>query len=313
MIYALALLQGLVVLAISPLMVGIVRRCKAKFQNRIGASIFLPYWTLLSACKKEMTITRHSSWVFRTVPFVVLGSALFLAFLTPTLVYGILPLTLTNVFLLSGVLAIGSLFLVFGGMDTGSTFGNMGSEREMTIASLVEPALYISLATLGFIAGSWSIDGIVMHFATSAWMAVVPVSGLVLVALFLVLLAENARYPVDNPATHLELTMVHEAMLLEYSGPYLAILEYASTVKLTVMAVLLANLIAPWGLASGATLASLPLALLMLVVKVACAGFVIAFVESTLVKMRFYRMQEYMSLAFLTAFGGLIVALVSIF
>lgn len=294
------------------MLIGLIRTLKARFQNRRGASIFLPYWSLLSLLRKEMTITRHSSWVFRFVPFVVFGSALALACIIPSFAAGIIPASISNIFLAGAIMALGSVFLVFGGMDTASSFGNMGSSREMTIASLIEPALYVSLASLAALAGSWSLDGILIQFAAAGWKIVLPAS-LTLIALVFVLLAENARYPVDNPATHLELTMVHEAMVLEYSGPYLAMLEYASWIKLAAMLMFIMNLAAPIGVfvAPAAMAATLP-ALGLFLIKLCVGAFGIAFIESTIVKMRFYRMQEYTSLALIIALGGLALSLVYI-
>lgn len=298
-------IQFILVLLVAPLTVGLVRKCKARFQNRRGASVFLPYWTLLSLARKEMTITEHSSWVFRAVPFVVSGTALTLAFLIPTIGYGLVPGAADSAFVVAGILALGSVFLVLGGMDTASTFGNMGSSREMTIASLIEPALFVVFASLGALATSWSLGGIVGYAASHAWLATVPFASITLVALLLVVLAENARYPVDNPATHLELTMVHEAMVLEYSGPYLALLEYASAIKLTVLSTLLVTLVLPIGLLHGdVTAVGVIYAVAIFLVKVVIAAFAVAFIESTIVKMRFYRMQEYTSLAFLFALAG---------
>lgn len=311
MMYVLIFLQWICVLALAPLTVGIVRKMKAQYQNREGASVLLPYWTILSLMRKEMTITRHSSWVFRVVPFAVLATAVCLALLVPSIAYGILPHATSNIFLIGAIAALGSVFLVLGGMDTSSTFGHMGSSREMTLAALVEPAFYLVLSTLGLMAGVWSLDGIVGYFAMSPWSAVVPLSGVTLLALLAVILAENARYPVDNPATHLELTMVHEAMILEYSGPYLAMLEYASAIKLTVMLALLMNLVMPFGLLNPALgLALIPVALMVFVAKLTLGGLLVATIESTIVKMRFYRMQEYMSVAAIGALIGFILVLI---
>jgi formate hydrogenlyase subunit 4 len=307
MIYALIFAQFVIVLAAAPLMLGLVRKFKAAFQNRVGAPVLLPYWSLASLMKKEMTITRHSSWVFRAVPFVVFGSALALALLMPTLAFGLWSTSVDNLFLITGILMLGAVFLVLGGMDTASTFGNMGSSREMTLASLTEPAFFMVIAALGIIAGTWSAGGIVAHFSFS--IVSVAYGALTLAALLLIVLAENARYPVDNPATHLELTMVHEAMVLEYSGPYLALLEYASMVKLLVLSLFLANLLVPLGfIAAPLTAAGVIFALLIFMLKLVGAAFVIAFIESTIVKMRFYRMQEYMTLAFLLGLFGLVLA-----
>ncbi len=314
MMYAILILQFVLVLALSPLTVGMVRKMKARFQNRRGASIFLPYFQLASLLRKEMTITTNSSWVFRIVPFVVLGSAALLALIVPSAAFGVIPSSLDNIFLFGAIMALGSVFLVLGGMDTASTFGNMGSSREMTLAALVEPALYMSLATLALAAGNWSLGGIMAHFALTPWMEVVPVAAVTLAALLLVALAENARYPVDNPATHLELTMVHEAMVLEYSGPYLAMLEYASAIKLTALLSLVTGLVLPWGsMHAPFTITVVALGTLALAGKLVLGAFVVAFVESTVVKMRFYRMQEYMSIAFLVACAGFVVELIYVY
>ncbi|MES2014571.1 MAG: NADH-quinone oxidoreductase subunit H [Patescibacteria group bacterium] len=303
--------QTLVVLLSAPLLVGMIQTLKARFQNRQGASIFLPYVSMLSLLRKEMTITKNSSWVFCAVPFVVLGTALFLALAVPALFFGVTPNSLDNIFLFGAVAALGSIFLVFGGMDTGSTFGNMGSSREMTLAALVEPALYVSLATFALAAGTWGLGGIVGHFASLPWIVAVPPVLVTLTGFLFVLLAENARYPVDNPATHLELTMVHEAMILEYSGTYLAMLEYASAVKLTALLTLFLSILIPFGIiAVPVSALSLAVAVLTFLAKLALGAFLIAFIESVVVKMRFYRMQEYMTLAFFVSLLGLVILLV---
>lgn len=301
------ILQGVITLALAPLMVGLVRFFKARYQNRRGAPPWLPYVSLWSLFAKEMTITRYSSWVFRSVPFVVTGVAVLLAFSIPTFAYGVIPAPLSNLFLIGGLFALGSTWLVLGGMDVASAFGNMGSSREMTLTALVEPALYVSLATIASSAGVWSLDGMLAHSASMPWEAGVLPLAFTLVALLLVVLSENARYPVDNPATHLELTMVHEAMVLEYSGPYLAFLEYASAVKLTVTTLFLFALVLPFGLVHAGVA---PLwAVVWYVVRFLLAAFTVATIESVIVKMRFYRMQEYLSLALFVALAGLALVL----
>ncbi len=311
MTYLLATIQFLVVLVSAPFLVGMIRTLKARFQNRRGPSPFLPYISLLSLLRKDMTITKNSSWVFRTVPFVVLGSALFLACVVPVLWFGVVPGGMDNIFLFGSVAALGSVFLVFGGMDTGSTFGNMGSSREMTLAALVEPALYVSLATFALAAGAWTLGGIIAHFASFPWIVVVPPVLVALAGFFFVLLAENARYPVDNPATHLELTMVHEAMILEYSGTYLAMIEYASAIKLTAFSAIAIGVLVPFGVtAAPITLGGLATGLLWFIGKILLAAFLVACIESVAVKMRFYRMQEYMTLAFFIALLGFVVELI---
>ncbi|MEK7063095.1 MAG: NADH-quinone oxidoreductase subunit H, partial [Patescibacteria group bacterium] len=166
--------QFLLVLGIAPGVVGAVRLVKARLQNRRGASLTQPYFALAALMRKEMTIPSSSTWVFHTVPFVVLASALFLAAVLPTVGYALVPAGFDNIFLIAATLAVGAVFLVMGGMDTGSTFGNMGASREMTLAALVEPALYLALGTLALVAGSWSVGAIVGWFAVSHWFLSVP-------------------------------------------------------------------------------------------------------------------------------------------
>lgn len=305
------LLQAVFILSIAPFAMGLVKFFKARLQGRKGASPFLPYYTLATLFRKELVISNVTSWIFRAVPFVVLSTSVILAFVLPLLFMGGKLASLSDFLFVAGILMIGSIFLVLGGLDTGSAFGGMGSSREMTIASLVEPTIIMVFAAMSFAAGTFAIDGMVgQHLLATHPYLILSVFALILVAL-----AENARYPVDNPATHLELTMVHEAMILEYSGPYLAMLEYASAIKLTVFAILISNFIFPatvltavsFGLFSG--LLSVGLGILKVIVVMA----LLALLESTVVKMRFYRMQEFMSIAFFTALFGMLIALFSSF
>ncbi len=305
------LLQAIFILAVAPLAMGTVRFCKARLQGRYGASPLLPYYTLATLLKKEMVISNATSWIFRAVPFVVLSTSVILAAALPLLFVGGKLASLSDFLFVAGILMLGSIFLVLGGLDTGSAFGGMGSSREMTITALIEPIIIMVFVAMGFVAGTFAIDGMVSQPLVFAH----PYLALSVFAFFLVSLAENARYPVDNPATHLELTMVHEAMILEYSGPYLAMLEYASAIKLTVFAILLTNFIFP---ATVFTVASTGFfgaifAIAIGIFKVVAAMGLLALLESTVVKMRFYRLQEYMSIAFFTALSGMLIALFSSF
>ncbi len=306
---ALLIIQPIFFLALAPLFLGIVRTTKARLQNRRGASIFQPYWALATLCKKEMTIPEWSTWVFHTVPYMVLTTAVVLACIIPAFAVNPLLTSFDNVFLITGVLALGVVFLVFGGMDTGSTFGNMGSSREMILAAIIEPTLFLVFAVLGALYGSWSIGGILANASQFPLHAIAPTL-LAALALAFAALLENARYPVDNPATHLELTMVHEAMVLEYSGPYLAMLEYASAIKLIVLSTLVLNIAMPvYVTVSGVALGAVAIALLIGMIKVVVAPCGLALIETLVVKMRFYRMQEYALLAFLVAVSSFIAAL----
>ena len=221
--------QLILLLLLAPLAAGLVKFFKARFQGRKGASPFLPYFTLLTLLKKEMVISDSTSWVFRLAPFVVFGSALFLILLLPliTLVGGFSEYS--NFVIVAGVLMLTAVFLVFGGMESASAFGGMGAAREMAIASLVEPTMILIFAAMAINSTTSQISGMLSQLNIFEQ----PFMLFSLLALVLLALAENARYPVDNPATHLELTMVHEAMVLEYSGPYLALMEYPSFLKLS--------------------------------------------------------------------------------
>lgn len=294
--------QVVVVLALAPFVTGLVRWFKARFQGRKGAVPWLVYVTLLTMLKKEHVISPSRSWMFRLVPFVVLGTVVFLTVSLP-LLFSNSGIQQVDFFVLAGVLALSSVFLVFGGMDAATAFGGMGASREMALAALIEPAVLTTFAAFATAAGSSSIQEM---FSGGMSLAVHPALLLSFVALILVALSENARYPVDNPATHLELTMVHEAMVLEYSGPYLAMLEFASSVKLTVFLLLLGNLlwVRPEISMDSTILGSAGAQVLTTIVV---GAFLIALLESSIAKMRFFRMQEYMSIAFVLALSGLIL------
>ena len=296
------ILQLVLVLLLSPLTIGLVRWFKARLQGRLGAPPWIVYTALLTTLKKQHVISENVSWVFRFVPFAVLGMAAFLVLSLP-LLFSNGGLPQIDLFILAGVLSLGSVFLVFGGLDAGTAFGGMGASREMTIAALVEPVALITFSAFAVVAGSSSIQDV---FGNGMSVFSHPALVLSFAALVLVALAENARYPVDNPATHLELTMVHEAMLLEYSGPYLAMLEYASSIKLTVFLVLLGTLI--WVKPSAALAPeAIGLAAAGILSTLIVGSFALALLESSIAKMRFFRLQEYMSVAFFLSLSGFIL------
>lgn len=306
-------IQTGVILALAPLSVGLTRFFKARFQGRHGAVPWLPYITYATMFKKETIVSTSSSWVFRAAPYAVLGSSVFMALVLPLVVSGGALASFSNFLLVAAVLALGSAFLVMAGLDVGSAFGGMGASREMTIASLLESTIILTFAAFSLATGTSTIDGMLASASSvSIMVASAPYLCLSLVALLLVSLAENSRYPIDNPATHLELTMVHEAMILDYSGPYLAMMEYATTLKLTVFALLFANFVMPWPLITGTSGGvSVLLVLVMTVVKLVVVLFAVALLESTIAKMRFYRVQEFLTGAFFMALTGLALALLS--
>jgi len=295
-------IQAILVLILSPLSIGLVRWFKARLQGRRGAPPWLVYTALLTTLKKQNVMSESASWIFRFVPFVVLGMAVFLVISLPLLfLNGGLPQI--DLFVLAGVLSLGSVFLVLGGLDAATAFGGMGASREMTIAALIEPVALVAFSAFAVVAGSSSVQDI---FGNGMSIFSHPALVLSFAALILVALAENARYPVDNPATHLELTMVHEAMVLEYSGPYLALLEYASSIKLTVFLVLLGNLV--WVKPSvSLDFGTVGLAVAGVLLTLIVGSAALALLESSIAKMRFFRLQEYMSVAFFLALSGFIL------
>lgn len=300
----LTVVQAVVVVALAPLASGLVRVFKARLQGRQGPPLLLPYWTIATLARKEAVLSPTASWVFRAAPFAVLASSLLAACVLPLVTRGGALAPLSHLLALAGIWMIGAVFLVLGGLDPGSAFGGMGASREMTVSAFLEPATVVSLAAFAFASGSPLVDGMMSvagpGLLLHPWL--LPAFG----ALALVALGENARYPVDNPATHLELTMVHEAMLLEYSGPYLAVMELASAVKLATFALLLANLLAPSGLlTTGAGPLALVLAVPAALAKLAAAMGVLALLESSMAKMRLYGLPEFF-------FGALFLGLTSL-
>jgi formate hydrogenlyase subunit 4 len=308
-----SIFQIVIVLLIAPMSVGLVRFFKARFQGRHGAWPWLPYLALATMMNKENVISTSGSWMLRLAPYAVLGTTLYLTIALPLLTVGGAWSELSNFLLIAGVLALGSAFLVLGSLDVGSAFGGMGGSREMTIISLLEPTTVLIFSAFAIASGDTSINGMVAtSMESGAYILTQPYLLISMLALVLMALAENARYPVDNPATHLELTMVHEANILDYSGPYLAMMEYASTLKLTIFGLLVANFIWPWPLlVSDLTLTTVMLVVLATCVKLIMIMFGVALLESTIAKLRFYRIQEYLTGAFFLALTGLALTLLA--
>src|SRR4030095_9296671 len=229
-------------LVLAPLISGCIRNWKAKLQNRRGPRIWQPYSDIIKFLQKDMVISEHASWVFSAAPYVVFISSMLMGLMVPILTMQA-PLSLFGGALaVIGLLALGRFFLALGGLDPASAFGGMGSSREMTIAGIAEPAMMLAIFTVAITAGSTDLSHIVRATQGPAWKPLSPTHVMAFAALFIVLLAETGRIPVDNPATHLELTMIHEAMLLEYSGRYLSFMEWGASIKQLVLMTLLLNI-----------------------------------------------------------------------
>ncbi len=294
-------LQTALLLLLGPLITGLIRNWKAKLQNRRGPRPWQAYLDLVKFLRKDMVISEHASWVFSMAPFVVFLSALLAGLMTPMLITQA-PLSLFGgVLAVVGLLALGRFFLALGGLDPGSAFGGMGSSREMTIAAIAEPAMMLAIFTVAIGAGSTDLSHMVQAAQEPAWKLFNPTHAMAFVALFIVLLAETGRIPVDNPSTHLELTMIHEAMLLEYSGRYLALMEWGASIKQLVLMTLLANVFFPAGIATVATPAALGLSALAFAAKLLALAAAVVLVETTNAKMRLFRVPDLLSAAFVLA------------
>ena len=299
--WAIEIAQAALVLGLAPGLVGVVRWLKARLQSRRGAPPWQPYYELRKLFGKEVVVSRNASWLFRLAPYVVFASTTAAACLVPALAVE-RPLDgVGDLLVVVYLLLLATVFLALAGLDPGSAFGGMGSSREMTVAALAEPTVALAVFALALSAGSTNLGQIVARTLADPAAALSPGHLLAFAALFVVMLAESGRLPVDNPATHLELTMIHEAMVLEYSGRYLALIEWAAALKLLVFFALLGNLFVPWGVAVAAEPGALALALASLVMKLAVIAIVVALLETRVAKLRLFRVPELLSVSFVLA------------
>ena len=308
---ALQAVQMLLVLLLAPLLTGFVRKVRGRLLRRRGPPLIQPYRDLVRLMRKEVVLADGASWLFRVVPYLVFATTWVAAVLVPTFATGLPFGWSADVIAIIALLASARFFLALAGMDIGTSFGGIGSSREVMIASLAEPAMMMIVFTLALIAGSTQLSTIAVFMATGDVGLRVSLA-LALVALIMVAIAENARIPVDNPATHLELTMVHEAMVLEYSGRHLALIDLAASLKLLLYASLIGCVFVPWGLApAGAGLAAYPIGIAAYVGKLAVAGFLLAFFETSIAKMRVFRVPEFLGAALMLGLLGTLLLFVS--
>jgi formate hydrogenlyase subunit 4 len=296
--------QTALALFLAPGLMGVIRWMKARLQNRRGAPVWQPYLELRKLFGKEVVVSRNASWLFRAAPFVIFTSTVAAAALVPVLAAPSSVDRWGDLVVLVYLLLLGTFFLALAGLDPGSAFGGMGASREVTVAALAEPTLALAVFALALGAGSTNLGRIVVATLADPATVVSPGHLLAFVALFIATLAETGRLPVDNPATHLELTMIHEAMVLEYSGRYLALIEWAAMVKLLIFFALLGNLFVPWGVmlvvpvvSGGALLVALGSFLLKLLVLAAT----VAVFETRIAKLRLFRVPELLSVSFVLA------------
>jgi formate hydrogenlyase subunit 4 len=303
--------QMLLVLLLAPLLTGLVRKVKARLLRRQGPPLLQPYRDLIRLARKEAIVAESASWLFRIVPYIVFAATWVAAALVPTFATGLLFSWSADLIVIIALLGSARFFLALAGMDVGTSFGGIGSSREAMIATLAEPALIMIVFTLALIAGSTQLSTIAEVMLTPGIGLRVSL-GLALIALIIVAIAENGRIPVDNPATHLELTMVHEAMVLEYSGRHLALIELASSIKLLLYASLIACVFVPWGLApAGSPLHVHLIGVVLYAAKLGVAGVLLALFETMVAKMRVFRVPDLLGAALMLGFLGTLLRFVS--
>jgi formate hydrogenlyase subunit 4 len=301
----------LLVLLLAPLLTGFVRKVKARLLRRVGPPLLQPYLDLVRLLRKEAVLAENASWLFRVIPYLIFATTWVAAALVPTFAIGLVFSWTADLIAIIALLGAARFFLALAGMDVGTAFGGIGSSREAMFATLAEPAMIMIVFTLALIAGSTQLSSIAALMLSSGVGLRVSL-GLALIALIMVAIAENARVPIDNPATHLELTMVHEAMVLEYSGRHLAVIELAASLKLLLYMSLIACVFVPWGLAlPGTGFMALLAGLVAYVAKLAVGGFLLAVFETSIAKMRVFRVPEFLGAALMLGLLATLLRFVS--
>ena len=304
-------LQMLLVLLLAPLLTGFVRKVKARLLLRQGPPLIQPYRDLARLLRKEVVLAENASWLFRVSPYLIFAATWVAASLVPTFRTGLMFSWSADLIAIIALLGSARFFLALAGLDVGTSFGGIGSSREVMIASLAEPAMIMIVFTVALIAGSTQLSTMAT-FLVSSQVGLRVSLGLALIALIMVAIAENARIPVDNPATHLELTMVHEAMVLEYSGRHLALIELSASLKLLLYVSLIACLFAPWGLMPpDGGIALLAIGVVAYIAKLAAGGFLLALFETSIAKMRVFRVPEFMGAALMLGLLATLLLFVS--
>ncbi len=294
-----AVIQALLVIATAPLVAGMIHKTHARLEGRQGASVLQPWRNLRKLLRKERIRPTTTSWVFQLTPIVALSTGIIIAGIVPMLTTQLGPDPVGDLFMVVYLFLLGTVFLALGGLDTATAFGGMGASREMIVSSLAEPAVLLSVFALSVSAGSSNLGAISAMGISEPSSVLTPGNLLAFAALAVVTLAETGRMPIDNPSTHLELTMIHEAMVLEYAGPDLAVIELAAQVKLTLFLGLLSSLFLPWGMATTTRPGDLALAAVAVALKIVVLANVIAVIEVFVAKLRLFRVPELLAGSFL--------------
>jgi formate hydrogenlyase subunit 4 len=293
-------INPLFALVLAPLILGLIKTVKARIQGRPGPPVLQQYYQLRKLFHKEIVYSEDSSFIMRLGPYLGIAFMMTASLFVPMV---FIPQTgwFGNIVLFFYLMITAKFFMVLGGLDAGSTFGGMGSSREMTVSSIIEPVTIMSCAALAFVLKTTNISEMFRTLLAGSIFSY-PTLILVGISLFIILIVESARVPVDNPETHLELTMIHEAMILEQSGPKLALVELTSGVRQTVLMALLINVTFPWGLSGGTGCAALLLAAVMMAAKMGILAVSVGLFESLLAKIRFFRLSDFFMIALFLSF-----------
>ena len=310
-VVAIALLQALGVLIGGPLLLGLMRKVRCRLEGRVGPPIRQPLLDLRKLARRERTRPDGASWIFPLAPLVLVGTTLVIAVIAPLLATDPAFGWSADLFAVVYLLLLGSVALALGALDTGTAFGGMGASRAMTIGALAEPALLVAVLALSVPARSSNLPTIITRSLSHPLWLASPQRLLALVAFLIVIVAESGRLPVDNPSTHLELTMIHEAMVLEYAGPDLALVKLGESMRLVVLVALFADLFLPWGIAAAPGASHLALSLVATAAKVAAVGVALAIFEVAVAKLRLFRVPELLAGAFVLSVLAVISALVT--
>jgi formate hydrogenlyase subunit 4 len=301
----LVVFQSFLYILLAPLLVGWVRKVKARLQNRRGQPLLQAYRNLYKLFGKEARVAHTASPLFRAAPYIVFTATWMAAATVPLIAVDLPAAAIADIIVLVGFLGLARVFMALAGMDVGTAFGGMGASREMLIGALAEPAMLMAVFTLAMTAHSTNLSSVIDHHLVDGFV-LRPSYLFALGGLLLVALAETGRIPIDNPTTHLELTMVHEAMLLEYSGRHLALMDWAAQTKLMLYGTLIANVFLPWGIGTDFSATALGVGFATVTAKLLVLGTGLAVVETVLAKMRLFRVPDFLNLALLLSLLGLL-------
>lgn len=302
---AAGLLQAVFIIILAPLVSGLIKKIKATLQTRRGPGVFQMYFDLYKYMQKESVVSEHTSWIFRVTPVIYLGSIVAAATLIPVVFLSGMNFT-GDIILIIYLFGLGRFFLTLAGLDAGGAFGGMASSREVSVASIAEPAMMLSLFTVALMAGTTNLAGMLASLGQASSATLIPAHLLAFVGFFIVAVAETGRIPVDNPDTHLELTMIHEGMLLEYSGKPLAVLSLGASIKQLLILSLLANIFFPWGMAAEFSFVSLAISTGLYLAKIFFLGMAMAVIETSFAKMRLFKVPDLIMGSFFLGLLGLV-------